>query len=276
MQLRFPNMPEQITKADAKILEYISNNTEAFLFSSIGKFAAQLGISEATVSRFVRHVGCRDYKELKRLVTEQIAFEGPAAKMAETLNADAGFTLENWMLRQQTYLQKTLESVDKKAFSDAVAAILHAHRVFIHAKSASASLGQLLLFRLRRMGIETILLPSGGSEVLEGLAQVEKDDIVLLFSFSKVSAEGKMILCRQKEIGYQTIAFCSRMFVPPAERADIQLFVYRGEPEEYHSMTAPAAMVDALAVAVSEALGPDCAKRLSDLHRMKKSYAPDR
>ena len=43
------------------------------------------------------------------------------------------------------------------------------------------------LFRLRRLGIEAVLLPSGGSEVLEGLSQARSDDLVVLFSFSKVS-----------------------------------------------------------------------------------------
>ena len=64
-----------------------------------------------------------------------------------------------------------------------------------------------------------------------------------------------MILGYRKEAGYQTLAFISRAFVPEEERADIQLFAYRGEAKEYHSMTAPAALVDALVVAVSEQMG---------------------
>ena len=85
-----------------------------------------------------------------------------------------------------------------------------------------------------------------------------------------------MILKHQKATGYRTIAFCSRVFMPEEEQADIQLFVYRGEPTEYHSMAAPAAMVDALVVAVSEQMGSEAVKSLSDLHKMKKTYAPDR
>ena len=77
MQLRFPRMPEQLTRADALILDYISNNTEGFLFSSIGQLARALGLSEATISRFVRHVGCNDFKDLKQVVMRQAAFDGP-------------------------------------------------------------------------------------------------------------------------------------------------------------------------------------------------------
>lgn len=276
MQLQFPKMPEQITKSEARILDFISNNTDEFIFAPISTVSRRLGVSAATISRFVRHVGCRDYKELKRIVAGQNSSEEPAVKMIAALSPEGEFSLKNWILRQQTCLQKTLERLDQKAFRQAVSALLSAHRVFIHAKSAASSLGRLLKFRLRRLGVETVLLPSGGSEVLEGLAQVREDDLVVMFSFSKVSKEGRMILDYRRQAGYRTIAFCSRMFVPEEERADIQLFVYRGESEEYHSMTAPAAVVDALVIAVSEQMGAESARRLSELQSLKKRYAPDR
>ena len=128
MQLRFPRMPEQLTRADALILDYISNNTEGFLFSSIGQLARALGLSEATISRFVRHVGCSDFKDLKQVVMRQAAFDGPAGKIAATLNEDAEFTLSSWVARQQQNLQKTLEGLDEGEFAAAVRALLAARR----------------------------------------------------------------------------------------------------------------------------------------------------
>ena len=275
MQLQYPQLPEQLTRADSKLLDYIANHTDEFLFSSIGQLARRLELSEATVSRFVRHVGCRDYKELKQVVMRQSALDGPAARLAGTIGGEE-FTAGAWLRRQQAYLQKTLENLDENAVQSAVQALAEARRVFIHARSASSSLAQLLFFRLRRLGIEVSLLPSGGSEVLEGLAQVEREDLVVLFSLSKVSQEGKVILRTQKEVGYRTLAFCSRMYVPEEERADIQLFAYRGEEGEYHSMAAPAALVDALVVALSQRMGAESARRLSRLHQMKKAYAKDK
>lgn len=270
MTIQFPHMPEQITRSEAEIIDYISNNPREFLPDPIGTVSQKLGVSGTTLSRFARRVGCGDYKGLKRLVSQQ---EQPAAKLLEI---QQGFTVESWMLRQQLYLEKTLEGLDPQVFEQAAQALLDCHRVFIHAKSASASLGQLLLFRLRRLGIEAILLPSGGSEVLEGLSQARSDDLVVLFSFSKVSREGRMILAYQRQAGYRTLAFTSRSYLPEDERADMNLFVYRGEAKEYHSMTAPAALVDALVVAVSEKLGDEAVQRLSNLHRLKKAYDPTR
>ncbi len=272
MQLKFPVMPGDLTKSEQKIMEYIGNHTDSFLFITIGQLAAQLKVSDATISRFARHIGCKDFKELKSFIVRQIADEGPAVKMAGTLLRESGFTVENWLLHQQLCLQKTLEQIDSYAFEQALQSMLNARRIFIHAKSASVSLGQLLLFRLRRLGFAVSLLPSGGSEVLEGLAQAGKEDLVIFFAFSKVPKEGEMILDYQKQVGFQTLAFTSRLYAPQEELADINLFVYRGEPREYHSMAAPAAIVDALVVSISEKMGTDAVQQLSRLHQLKEHY----
>ena len=106
MTIQFPHMPEQITRSEAEIIDYISNTPREFLQDSIGAVGQKLGVSGTTLSRFARRVGCGDYKGLKRLVSQQEQPAGPAAKLLEI---QQGFTVESWMLRQQLYLEKTLE-----------------------------------------------------------------------------------------------------------------------------------------------------------------------
>ena len=273
MDLRLSTPAGELTRAEQKILDYINTNTDAFLFSSIGQLAQQLELSDATVSRFARHVGCRDFKALKALVMEQAS--GPAVKMAGTLQQEESFSPQSWLTRQQEYLEKTAQLLSTQEFKTAVEAICSARTVFLHGKNASASLAQLLHFRLRRLGLQVSLLPSGGSELLEGLSQAAENDLVVLFSFSKLSREGRILLEHSRAAGYRTLAFVGRTCLPAEERADISLFAYRGREKEYHSMAAPAALLDALAVAVAERLGFEGTNRLQALHQMKKDYFPD-
>ena len=42
---------------------------------------------------------------------------------------------------------------------------------------------------------------------------------MIIFSYSKVSAEGKMILEYAKTAGYTTMAFTSRLYAPQEQRA---------------------------------------------------------
>lgn len=93
-----------------------------------------------------------------------------------------------------------------------------------------------------------------------------------MFSFSKLSREGRIILDYSKNAGYQTLAFVSRTCIPAEEQADIRLFAYRGEETEYHSMAAPSALLDALVVAVAQRLGRQGTGALEELYQMKKKY----
>ena len=273
MDLRLSTPAGELTRAEQKILDYINTNTDAFLFSSIGQLAQQLELSDATVSRFARHVGCRDFKALKALVMEQAS--GPAVKMAGTLQQEESFSPQSWLTRQQEYLEKTAQLLSTREFKTAVEAICSARTVFLHGKNASAALAQLLHFRLRRVGVRVSLLPSGGAELLEGLIQAGPEDLVVLFSFSKLSREGRVLLEQSRTAGYRTLAFVSRTCLAADETADISLFAYRGAEKEYHSMTAPAALLDALIVAVSERLGEKAAEALKTRHRLKQLYFAD-
>ena len=205
MDLRLPAAAGELTRAEQKILDYINTNTDTFLFSSIGQLAERLELSDATVSRFARHVGCRDFKALKSLVLEQSP--GPAVKLAATLSQGARFSPQAWLERQRAYLETTIQQLSTGEFDRAVEALCSAQRVFVHGKNASASLAQLLHFRLRRLGLQVSLLPSGGSELLEGLSQAAENDLVVLFSFSKLSREGRILLEHSRAAGYRTLAF---------------------------------------------------------------------
>lgn len=272
MELRLDVSPGELTRAEQKILDYINTNPDTFLFLSIGQLAQRLELSDATVSRFARHVGCTDFKDLKSLVMEQAS--GPAVKMAGTLSREDAFSPAAWLERQQLYLEKTARQLDRAEFDRAVEAIAAARQIFLHGKNASATLAQMLAFRLRRLGLRVSLLPSSGSELLEGLSQAGEGDLAVMFSFSKLSREGRVILEHRRAAGYQTLAFVSRTCVPPQEQADITLFAYRGEEKEYHSMAAPAALLDALVVAVTQQLGPRGTDALERLHQLKTTYFP--
>lgn len=127
-------------------------------------------------------------------------------------------------------------------------------------------------FRLRRIGLDVRTIPAGGSEVLEGLNPIQREDLVVLFGFSKVSSEGRVILDYGKEAGFTTLLFTGRLYPEKEQQADIRLFVYRGEENEYHSMSAPAAVVDALVIALSAQMGAEAVENLDAVQKLKERY----
>ena len=273
MPITFPSMPDKLTANEAALLEFINQHSDRFLFLSIAQLAETLSMSEATVSRFARHVGCRDFKHLKQVVLAQTQTRtGPADKLAATLAEGDGAPLPHWLEQQRYCLEKTEALLDPAEFHRAVQAIVEARRVFVYAKNASRSMAELLRFRLRRIGVDVRLLAGAGNELLDGLAAAAPGDLVVVFSFSKRSTEGAILLDWQREAGYRTLLFTGQLSPLPDPQPDIRLFVYRGEANEYHSMAAPAAIVDALVLGVSAKLGDRAVDRLARLRALKQRY----
>lgn len=96
--------------------------------------------------------------------------------------------------------------------------------------------------------------------------------MVVLFGLSKVSSEVQAILDYQNEIGYSSIMLTGRLYSSPNQQADINLFVYRGEENEYHSMSTPSAVIDALVIALSDRLGSNAVANLNNVKKLKNKY----
>ena len=58
----FTNGNTVYTPTEQWMIDSICQNYTDFSYLTIGQLAAQLGVSEATVSRFVRHAGYSDFK----------------------------------------------------------------------------------------------------------------------------------------------------------------------------------------------------------------------
>lgn len=257
------------TPAEELIINYIVENPREFLLQSIQEVARGLGVSDATVSRFARHAGFADFKALKSAVAARSL--GPADKMSATIGEGAGDARA--FLRQQCdNIERTLEGFDTSSFEAAARAIAEARRVFIHGKGAAACVAELLRFRLRRYGIVVELLPMGGSELMEGLAQAGMDDVLVAFGFQRVPAEDQALLDYGEKTGCTTVLFSDRMVRSDGVSADIELYTYRGEARAYHSMASAVALVDAFVVAVGAHMDGAALDSLERLKNLKRAY----
>lgn len=83
MYFSFPKTPDKLTATEQAIIEYITGHRDEFLFMTIGQLSAALTVSEATISRFARHVGCCDFKHLKRIIMEQTVQKRPCSEAGQ-------------------------------------------------------------------------------------------------------------------------------------------------------------------------------------------------
>jgi DNA-binding MurR/RpiR family transcriptional regulator len=260
-----------LTNKEQKIMEYIYQNAHTVAALPIGELAKELKMSVATLSRFVRHIGYKSYKEMRLAIAAYHQETTPAGKLQTALNGEERLSISQLLLQQEMYLAKTRENLNEEDMQKVVEAILKAPTIYLFGKGAARGLSELLAFRLKRFDKRVVILEPSGSSIFEELVHVKKEDVVLIFGFSKLPIEAKVILDYKKEVGYQTILILDG-FYRQAEKADLSLYVDRGEENAFHSMTAPTALVDAIVLLVGKALEQESLQSLLRLYTLKQKY----
>lgn len=275
-EFQFPS-DIKYTKNELKIINYIYENPAVFIHISIGELSKRLGVSESTISRFARHTGYSDFKALRSSLFSYIQENhSPAEKLKYTMtDTFPASSLASVFAHQQSCMDKTLDLLDLNQLNLAIEAILSAQTLYVYAKGASLCLAQLLKFRLLRFGLKVEILASSGSELFETMNFITKEDTVLLFGFQKTPKEACVLLDYQKKVAYKTILISSRLYDLQMQTADISLYTYRGEPNEYHSMAVPMALINAIVLQVALRLGDCATQNLKALHELKEFYKED-
>ncbi|RLL43687.1 MurR/RpiR family transcriptional regulator [Oceanobacillus piezotolerans] len=266
---------ENMSPNQYKMADYIKKNLRAVLLSTEQEIANALNISIASVSRFWRSVGFKNFKDFKAYARTQLE-PSPAGKMENIINQVEEQELQYHSLKVSiNHLQKTMEHFSKEAFQQAVHVITGSKKTYIYGQGPSTGLCELFYFRLARAGLELRRLVKGGSELLEDLLHLTKDDVVVIFGFGRILPEEKVIFDYSEEIGYKTIVITDQLVSDFSDRADICLFASRGEMWEFHSMVAPTFMIENLIIAIGMHNKDENLERLEKLSDLRKKYNHD-
>ncbi|MEE0966449.1 MAG: MurR/RpiR family transcriptional regulator [Bacilli bacterium] len=235
---------------------------------SIQEISEKTHISASTISRLPKHLGFSNLKELKQYILK--SNENPASKLTYSLNQND--SIIQFLKYQNQCIEKTMEYLDLNTFNKAIINIVNAKEIYIFAKGATIGLAELLQFRLNRYSKKISILPSSGSEIFEILPKIKKEDLVIIFAFSKTPIEAQVLIDYCKKTKCPTLMFTSRIHNNEELQADDNIFIYRGESKEYHSMTAATALIDAIIIEVAKVGGDDYIKHIKEIYHLKEEY----
>src|SRR3954464_7654058 len=80
---RLPGMMDSMTRSEVRIAKRVLAAPNEFVRSSVRSVAADLGVSEPTILRFCRAVGCEGFKDLKFRLIQELALTQANSDRAE-------------------------------------------------------------------------------------------------------------------------------------------------------------------------------------------------
>ena len=141
-----------LRKSELKVADHVLLDPAAVMHSSMADLAHSVGISEPTIVRFCRAIGCSGFQDLKLKLAQSLAAGASFGQFAiHEDDSVADYSLKIFDTTLHT-LMDVREKLDPAALQRAVTAMSAAQRVEFYGFGASGAVAAQELMRLLRNG----------------------------------------------------------------------------------------------------------------------------
>lgn len=153
--LRIKSQLPQMNPAQVRIARYILEYTERLPGMPIGRLAKESGVSEASISRFVKFLGCANYRAFQaEMVKSNLLRNERIRGYAEIKNMDDTYQVSRKIFDANIQcLEDTLSILDMDSMDRAADLIVKSRKLCILAQGRSMVTATSIRLRLYRLGI---------------------------------------------------------------------------------------------------------------------------
>jgi RpiR family carbohydrate utilization transcriptional regulator len=151
---RIQRVESELSTAERRVAEAVRSDYEAATRLTIAELASKAGVSQPTVTRFCRSVGCASFNEFKIGLATTLTVAAAYLRSDRVFSDDVGQLAQTIMMRAATTVRETLDQLDTKAVGAAISALAAARRIDIYGQGGgSAAMMEDAKLRLFRLGI---------------------------------------------------------------------------------------------------------------------------
>ncbi len=263
------NELQAMRKSERKVGQFVLAQPDEVIRMRIVDLAEQAEVSEPTVVRFCRAVGCDGFQDFKLALAQQLASSPSIGQIAVT---DSDSTAEySFKVFDSTVdsLLKVRDNLDLEMLDRAVQALCAAKRVEFYGFGASAAVAFDAQHRFFRLQLATAAYSDPHLQNMSATS-LSPDDVVVAFSQSGRTKALLDSIALVKTRGAKVIALAPSQS-PVAEAATIPITIDVKEDIQIYtplsSRIAHLAVIDVLAIGVAQQKGPQLEEHLQLLQK---------
>ncbi|MEC5161759.1 MULTISPECIES: MurR/RpiR family transcriptional regulator [unclassified Janthinobacterium] len=237
----------------------------------IEELAGQCRVSTATVSRFARELGFKNYAAMRAAVAQalQSALQ-PVEKLRSSIARRAGAAAP--AMESLEYAAASIgatgQALSPSGFEQVVRRLGGARTVYVMGFGLSSHLASLLASHLETFCPHVVdVAGQGGTEVAAGrLTHITARDVLVAISLPRYALDAVRLVHFARDRGASVVALTDSPASPLAGLGDLVLYAHSSHPVLPSSSTAALAVIEALVVAlmVSNKNNVDKAARLTE------------
>jgi RpiR family carbohydrate utilization transcriptional regulator len=256
--------------SERRVAELVIKQPQNILNLSIGELAALAKVSEPTVIRFCRTIGCRGYKDFKLRLAQSLAVGVPYVHADVSPDDSASALVVKVFDRAIATLISVRNQLDAKSFQRAVDILAAATKIEFYGQGNSGIVALDAQHKFFRLQVHAVAY---SDPHIHGMAatMLKPGDAVVAISNSGRTKDLLRSIELARKAGAEVIGI-TQSGSAMAKHCTVALYVDSAEdPEVYVPMTSRTAhltIIDALAVGVALKRGPGLTR---DLERSKES-----
>ncbi|MER8807345.1 MurR/RpiR family transcriptional regulator [Mesorhizobium australicum] len=269
---RLQLMSQDGTKSDRRLANLVLSDLDFASKAAISEIAARVSVSEPTVTRFCRNLGCEGLRDFKFYLAQAIAIGGQYLS-PEPLSRDAREQRIASAITEAAVsaIQRASENLDMTTLVDVAARLAASGNVLcIGSGGISSMMATEMQNRLFRLGLSVLAQIDGQLQRMYA-AVATPDTTVVAFSVSGYARSVIEAVQVAQQYGAATVAVTA----PDSALAKVADTVIQLQPFEDGNIYKPTssryallAIVDMIVTSVAETRGP---KVLENLRRIKQS-----
>jgi RpiR family carbohydrate utilization transcriptional regulator len=264
---------EKMRRSERKVAEYVLGQPQNIIHMRIVDLAQEAHVSEPTVVRFCRAIGCDGFQNFKLALAQQLAsapsfveytveeYDSIKTYSAKVIDA----TIET--------LTRVRDAIDPQALDLAITALSKANRVDFYGFGGSSSVAQDAQHKFFRLQLVSAAYSDAHIQTMAALSLSDKDVVVAISQTGRTQALIDSIALAQ-EAGAIVISL-SPSGTPVSSKSDIPIFIDVDEDTEIFtpisSRIAHLSIIDILAVGVAKSRG---AELTDHLRKIKSGLQP--
>lgn len=255
---RLQRAEESFTPSERRVADFVRANLEATTRMTIAKLAKRAEVSQPTVTRFCRSVGCKSFADFKINLAATLTVAAAYLKTERKANNDPGDIAHTIVLRAVNALQSCLDQLNSVGLAAAISKIAAARRLDIYGQGGgSSAMVEDAKLRFFRLGLPVAAYTDGHQQRMSA-ATLQPGDVALAISNSGKSKPVVEAIEIARSFGAETIVI-TRPSTPLADAAAQVIPVIIAESDNVllptPSRYAHLAVIDSLAAGVAVKLG---------------------
>ncbi|WP_051218839.1 MurR/RpiR family transcriptional regulator [Oceanobacter kriegii] len=266
-----------LRKSEVKVAEFVLKSPQQVVHMRIVDLAQEAHVSEPTIVRFCRAIGCNSFQEFKVRIAQEVAISNNIGQFAigdndsidELCSKIADTTIQRL---HQVKSQLVAEQV-----GEAAKVISLATRVEFYGYGASGAVATDAQHKFFRLNVATAAYSDPHMQAMSAVT-LGPNDVAVAISQSGRTKDLLNSIALAQQHGAKIISLAPAN-TPVSQAADLPIHInIEEDTDQFTPMTSRIAhlmIIDMLAVAVTQQRGPEFARHLGNIKRSIKSLRLD-